>query len=269
MTPRKSIDPRTLEQFSAHLDGRLTPAEADELNRRLDADPALRAAFDELQIVRALLRSLPVLRPRRPLTIHPAMLGERKSFAPTSLGFTLSSAMAAVLLAMTALPAFLQTNQLMAAAPAAPAVFSERMADGYAGSSEAAIAGTKSPMQPLMAPGPLDTPAAVLPANETQVNAPTESVAGSGAADTNLFPTGTPSFSATSIENPPAEPDTAPGYKMGEGGEAPTSLPPSSADTVVSSLPAQDWILPLLRILFGGTAILLAVLAIRARRAGR
>ncbi|MGB2821669.1 MAG: RseA family anti-sigma factor, partial [Phycisphaerae bacterium] len=53
---------KTYEQLSAHLDGELSPPEAERLARTLEADEDLRRELAELAAVRDLLRSVPIER---------------------------------------------------------------------------------------------------------------------------------------------------------------------------------------------------------------
>ncbi len=55
------------ERISAYLDGELSAAEQAEVERALEADPALMQLHDELGRMKQLLQSLPVVEPRRNL----------------------------------------------------------------------------------------------------------------------------------------------------------------------------------------------------------
>ena len=55
-----TIDVELLEQLSAWTDGELPADQARFLQRRLDADPALRARWERWQIASACLRGQPV-----------------------------------------------------------------------------------------------------------------------------------------------------------------------------------------------------------------
>lgn len=65
------IDPQLLEQLSAWMDGELPPDQARFLQRRLDADPALRAQWERWQVATACLRGQPVA--AMPSTLAPAI----------------------------------------------------------------------------------------------------------------------------------------------------------------------------------------------------
>ena len=65
------IDPDLLEQLSAWMDGELSPDQARFLQRRLDADPVLRAQFERWQVASACLRGQPVA--AMPATLAPAI----------------------------------------------------------------------------------------------------------------------------------------------------------------------------------------------------
>ncbi|HHH82746.1 MAG TPA: hypothetical protein ENL35_07135, partial [Chloroflexi bacterium] len=53
------LPPRDLEALSVYLDGELTPRERVKLEARLEANPELRQALEELRLVAGALRELP------------------------------------------------------------------------------------------------------------------------------------------------------------------------------------------------------------------
>ncbi len=68
---------RDLEQLSAYLDGELRPAEAAEVETRLQVEPELARTLAELRWMTAGLRRLPRLRPPRRYRLTPEMVGQR------------------------------------------------------------------------------------------------------------------------------------------------------------------------------------------------
>ena len=69
-----NISNRELEALSAYLDGQLTPEEHTRLNIRINENPELRVALEELRITRALLRSQPEIRAPRNFTLNKDMV---------------------------------------------------------------------------------------------------------------------------------------------------------------------------------------------------
>lgn len=78
MTRLSRLPPRDLEALSAYADGRLAPAEREALERRLAAETDLRHGLEQIRTTRALLRSLPSVRPPRAFTLTPEMAGQRR-----------------------------------------------------------------------------------------------------------------------------------------------------------------------------------------------
>jgi anti-sigma factor RsiW len=91
MNPREPIDPRLMESLSAYLDGKLEGAERAALEKHLEQEEELRRHLAELRAVRDSLRSLPVVKPPRPLTLSPAQAGTpaRRSvaFSPRTMAW--------------------------------------------------------------------------------------------------------------------------------------------------------------------------------------
>ncbi|NIS81371.1 MAG: hypothetical protein GTO14_14470, partial [Anaerolineales bacterium] len=69
---------RELERLSAYLDGALSRKEAARLEARLQDEPELRAALEELRETVWLLRSVPELKPPRRFALSPEMVGVRE-----------------------------------------------------------------------------------------------------------------------------------------------------------------------------------------------
>ncbi len=114
-----SLSSRDLEQLSAYLDGQLPPAEAARLEARLNANPALQAALDELRQTRGLLRRAPRRRAPRNFTLTPRMAGLRPP-APRGVPIlSWASALAALLFVCTFGGNLIGQLPLGASAPAA------------------------------------------------------------------------------------------------------------------------------------------------------
>jgi hypothetical protein len=93
---KANISERTFEQFSAYLDGQLSPAEAKNLEEQIRLNPDWRLAIEELDSTRKLLRSAPRYRAPRNFTITTETargLG-RKSLFPPFPAFRFSAVLA-------------------------------------------------------------------------------------------------------------------------------------------------------------------------------
>ena len=98
-----TTDDELLEQLSAWTDGELPADQARFLQRRLDADPALRARWERWQIASACLRGQPVL--EMPATLAPAVAAAIAAPAPPRRHRALwAGAIAAAILAAVLLP---------------------------------------------------------------------------------------------------------------------------------------------------------------------
>jgi anti-sigma factor RsiW len=73
------ISPQDFDRLSAYLDNQLSPAEKARFESRLEREPDLRAALDDLRATVRALRSLPVLKPPRNFTLSPA---QARAIAP-------------------------------------------------------------------------------------------------------------------------------------------------------------------------------------------
>src|SRR5574341_2303351 len=63
--------PQDFDRLSAYLDNQLSPAEKAGLEARLDHEPELRVALDDLRMAVRALRSLPTVKPPRNFTLSP------------------------------------------------------------------------------------------------------------------------------------------------------------------------------------------------------
>src|SRR3990172_6267390 len=64
--------PQDFDRLSAYLDKQLSPAEKAGLETRLEREPELKAALDDLRMTVRALRSLPAVKPPRNFTISQA-----------------------------------------------------------------------------------------------------------------------------------------------------------------------------------------------------
>jgi hypothetical protein len=103
---RNNLSPRDWELLSAYMDGQLSNGKRVQLEARLEVNPDLRAALDDLTRTRAMLRSLPRLKAPRSFKITSEMVGQRepKRFYPF---FQLASALSSVMLVLVLLTDFL------------------------------------------------------------------------------------------------------------------------------------------------------------------
>ena len=93
--------PDEWEILSAYLDGQLSSREMDNVRQKLQAQPDLQRALDELQRTRMVLKAAPRRRAPRNFTLSPSMVPQRRRFfAWTTPVFGFASVLAAVLLVL-------------------------------------------------------------------------------------------------------------------------------------------------------------------------
>jgi hypothetical protein len=99
---RAQLSIRDYEQLSAYLDGQLSIAEKRRLEARLNEQPELRSALEELGETRSLLRMAPRKRAPRNFTLTPSMVREsqpqRRSLLNMFPALSFASALAALAL---------------------------------------------------------------------------------------------------------------------------------------------------------------------------
>lgn len=192
---RALISDRDYEKLSAYIDGQLSSRERGKFEEQLRARADLRAALEDMQRMRAVLRQAPRRRAPRNFTLTPAMVGERKPRTSPWAGLipvmSLTSALAAlalvVILAVQLAPgAQPQTVAMQVpqteAAEAAPAA--EAPAAGAASAAEAQSAMRTMPTAPTDAQAEsftptqtaVEPPAAALPAATSPAELPAVSV---------------------------------------------------------------------------------------------
>jgi len=79
--PNPQLNDSDLELLSAYIDQQLTAAERAALDRRLEHEPALQIALDELRATVGLLRELPPARPPRSFALDPQSVAPKRSWS--------------------------------------------------------------------------------------------------------------------------------------------------------------------------------------------
>jgi hypothetical protein len=90
-----------IEQLSAYLDGQLSPSDSARLESRLQSDPELASAYNDLRSTRGILRKLPSRRAPRNFTLTRKMVGLKPPLPRTYFGFRFATAFATILFAFT------------------------------------------------------------------------------------------------------------------------------------------------------------------------
>src|SRR5512136_3479604 len=90
-----------MEILSAFLDGEISPSEKTRLETRLQSEPGLAAALQELRQTRALLRRTPKRHAPRNFTLTPRMAGIRPPVPRLVPAFSWASAVAMLLFLVT------------------------------------------------------------------------------------------------------------------------------------------------------------------------
>jgi len=176
MTQPSPLPPETLEQLSAYLDGQLSQQEQHEVVQRLAVDAVWQAEFASLQAMSELLHELPRRRVPRDFTLTPTMVSiPRFLVFPATVPYSLSSAVAAVLLVALGLRFILDGATQAALSPASSLTYSEAVLQ----SDESVARLSTPPASALTAPLVADALADVASEPEgmlAQVAAPAEMV---------------------------------------------------------------------------------------------
>ena len=112
--------PQDFDRLSAYLDNQLSPAEKAGLEARLEREPELKAALDDLRMTVRALRSLPAVKPPRNFTISQA---QARAIAPPRRVFPslrLATALAAFAFVAVIVGDFATNLASPAAAPEVP-----------------------------------------------------------------------------------------------------------------------------------------------------
>jgi hypothetical protein len=215
-SPANNLSDSDLELLSAYIDNALSVAERANLERRLAADPRLRAELEELQATTRLLRQLAPARPPRSFTLDPATAPRPAPAFRLSWFMQLGSGVAGLALVVLA------TIQLLASAPSALGVTPPAPA-----AVEVAPMGAKTtPVAEMNAPA--STPAAGAGGASTPVDAPPlpqatappapEASAAQASADSTRESAPEPLATAGAAQAPPAtgsSPAARPGLPAG------------------------------------------------------
>ena len=149
------LTPADLEALSAYLDNELDPAHRADLERRLAAEPDLRAELDALRAVVAQLHAAPLLRAPHDFRLDPAVYGRRRTTTPlrrVTRWSSAVSALAAVIVLALGVAGLLNRSQIV------PGAASQQYAAREAQATEADLAAEASDAIALAAT-PLPTPA--------------------------------------------------------------------------------------------------------------
>ncbi len=259
MNPRAPLDPRLLEALSAYLDGRLEGAERMALEERLKRDEDLRRYLRELREVRDSLRSLPVLKSPRPLTLSPAQAGALSrrpaAFSPRSMAWGSALASFAFVVVLT-LDVFSRGFFMMgAASQAAPEMTTMLQAP------EAALADESQPVEGRSVAGAMATPSTA-PGETMDLEPPTVMKAEATPRMVSKPTLGmTPT---TAVIEDGCEVHLFANKAVDRCGE--TTSFTSETEQPAFSLPDFKTAAPYLEVFLGLTAVLLAVLAFILRR---
>ncbi len=228
----KSPTFRDLEQLSAYLDGQLPRSSQTRLERRIQLDPALAAALEELRQTRALLRRTPQRRAPRNFTLTARMAGIRPPVPRLVPVFSWASAVAIVLFIFTLGAGLVGQLSAGTAAPRLAAAPS-----GFGGGP--AVAATMAPV--------VAAPATMVPATAAPASQPP-------AANETFLPTPTMENSIMSMNE--ATPAVIPRVLQA----------PSAQKALRKPLNLWLFIWPGLAMLLGASAILVSLLNMRTFR---
>ncbi len=79
--PDPQLNDSDLELLSAYIDQQLTAADRATLEQRLEHEPALQLALEELRTTVGLLRELPAARPPRSFALDPRSVAPKRSWS--------------------------------------------------------------------------------------------------------------------------------------------------------------------------------------------
>lgn len=113
------ISKRDWVHLSSYLDGELNPKIAKQLESRIDRDPELQHALDELRSAKKILRATPRLKVPRNFILSPEMVGIKRRSRPVR-GYRLASVLMSMMLIGVLVLDFGRSLMGGAMAPAAP-----------------------------------------------------------------------------------------------------------------------------------------------------
>jgi hypothetical protein len=175
---KTNISNRDWELLSEYIDKQLSPPKQSKLELRMQQEPELRAAFEDLRRTRSILRSAPKMKAPRNFTLKPHMVPERKTRRAYPF-FQFATAMAAVLLVLAFAGEMFTGIEspftMEAPPPAAPAGVPEMME--FEGLVEEAVEGESLELVPKssgeetdMAPSIASVPEEEIPPSEGPVS---------------------------------------------------------------------------------------------------
>ncbi|MFN8410937.1 MAG: hypothetical protein U0Z26_00980 [Anaerolineales bacterium] len=89
---------RDIEQLSAYVDGQLSPSDSARIESRLQSDPELAAAYEDIRLARGILRKLPLRKAPRNFLLTRKMVGQKPPLPRVYSLFQYSSVFATILL---------------------------------------------------------------------------------------------------------------------------------------------------------------------------
>jgi hypothetical protein len=110
---------RDVELLSAYLDNQLSVAERIHIERRMEAEPALRVELEGLRATVGALRDLEPVRPPRSFTLDPAKVARPRRISPFAWIMQAGSGLAGLALVLMATVQMMAFGAMPAAAPAA------------------------------------------------------------------------------------------------------------------------------------------------------
>lgn len=123
---KTQISRRDWQRLSAYIDGQITSSEQDRLEARLENEPALQVALDDLRAMKQKLGELPKLRAPRNFTLTPEMVIQRRYMRRYN-SLRLASAVAGILLVLV----FVGDNVRYDNAALPPAPEAQRLVDEF------------------------------------------------------------------------------------------------------------------------------------------
>ncbi len=228
--PDPQLNDSDLELLSAYIDQQLTAADRATLEQRLEHEPALQLALEELRTTVGLLRELPAARPPRSFALDPRSVAPKRSwsFPWMQLG---SALVAATLLLVFG---FVLTRGTGGGGSPASAP----MAASAPTSAPAAAAPTFAPAAPMSAAAE-PTAAAAAEAPMAAGVAPTEVAASTSAPAAALAPAATAAPPALEAAPKPAQEPTEALPSIANGSTA-GGAQPSTEATPAPAAPAND-----------------------------
>jgi anti-sigma factor RsiW len=228
---------RDIEQLSAYLDGQLSRDKRARLEVRIQADPALSAALEEIRQTRALLRRTPQRRAPRNFRLTPKMVGIRPPVPRLVPVLSWASAVAMLLFIFTLGTSLV--GQLSSSGTAAPMLAAAP--NGFGAGQAPAATAAPATMAPAFAAPATSAPATAAPA-------PIASATPPAANDTMPAPTTLPATATAQVSAMSAAEATPPPAAR---------LAPYALATKAAHSPLSLWLF-----IWPGLAVLLGILAI-------